>query len=186
MTNPDKGSRPPVRSLGRRTLFERLRPSRAASHATSQPTPPATRRVAEAVAREFDRRRFLRRAADSIFVAMVWLALDARNAPVALASHTACNISLVGRYTCNPPCGNNCPSNRCSGELCTNGCSPSSCGGYSDSSHYCWCTDVDCGTQGYYICCDCCCPSLGTCTGGCPRAGCCLCKRFVYVGACFG
>lgn len=143
------------------------------------------KRLAESLARGVDRRKFLRIAADAAFIGVAWFALDWKNVPIALASHTACNATKLGVYSCSPPCGRNCAPSNCNGELCANGCSPSDCGGYSDLSHFCWCTDVGCSPNGYYICCDCCCPQVGSCTGTCSeKIGCCLCSRFVSTAGC--
>lgn len=143
--------------------------------------------VAEGIAREFGRRKFLRRAADATFILLAWSVLDWHNVSTAVASHSACNITTGN--ACSPPCQRICPASKCSGADCTGGCSPSGCGGYSDFSHFCWCTNLECGTGGYYVCCDCCCPDLGGCVGvhDCPNnAGCCLCSKWVSVGPCFG
>lgn len=161
-------------------------PVSAASTASPRTREPA-KRAAEGIARAIDRRAFLRRLADVAFIGIAWTVLDWRNAPVAVGSHTACVI--VAGQNCAPPCGQSCPGSRCSGEICTGGCSPHGCGGYTDASHYCWCTQGNCSTGGVWICCDCCCSDLGSCNGisQCAsggNAGCCLCKRWVPLEDC--
>lgn len=135
--------------------------------------------LAENLAREVDRRRFLRIIADATFLGAAWLALDWRNVPIALGSHTACTRSspLCG---CSPPGGNLCGGGQCNGADCAGGCTPSGCGGWDSSSHFCWCTQICCAgpgipETGYYICCDC------NCSGTC-----CLCSTHVNTGGCFG
>jgi hypothetical protein len=135
--------------------------------------------LAENLAREVDRRRFLRILADAAFVGFAWIALDWRNAPTALGSHTACSATS-GICTCTPPGGRLCGGGQCSGADCAGGCTPSDCGGWSESSHFCWCTAICCAGQGgatmtgYYVCCDCMC------------AQCCLCSTHVSTGGCLG
>lgn len=137
----------------------------------------------EALARQIDRRRFLRTVAEVTFAILATSLLNWPN--VSIASHNACTRTSPS-CRCSPPCQTNyCPADKCSGEICTNGCTPSSCGGYDEQSHSCWCTAICCPPDngatepGYWICCDCNCPG-GSCSG------CCVCRRFVSTGSqCF-
>lgn len=128
----------------------------------------------EGLARNTNRRKFLRRGSAALFGFVAAGMAELTIAPNAYAIDY-CTNSEEG-YSCNPPGGKYCDvynSSYCSGPNCVKPCSLN----YTWwSNTACWCTNVACAEGGgvYYECCDCSCPGVGAC--GCHQA--------VHVGGC--
>jgi hypothetical protein len=117
-------------------------------------------RTGESIARLTDRRQFLRSGALTLFGLAAASALELGRPTSALAATCQSTSSYCN---CNPPNGTYCAGSNCSGADCSGSCSFR----YSPYSQTaCWCT-LDCcynggHLSGYYVCCDCNCPS-GAC-----------------------
>jgi hypothetical protein len=138
----------------------------------------AVKLAAEEFERGMTRRRLIRRTFQTTFFAVAYFALDGLT-----ASRPALAASCYGNFPpetfCNPPTAGYCSSHSssyCSGADCAGGCATSGCGGYTASAN-CWCTQTSCSPNGYYICCDCDCSSVG-------GPGCCVCSQFVSTTGC--
>lgn len=133
-------------------------------------------RSGEELARFIDRRKFLRKAAITIFS---FATASAINLDQVLNAEASCSYSCPGAACCphggtisdkvcqcSPSNGNICPSSDCNLYDCKTsvGCNPD-LSTYPGSSG-CWCTK--CCTSGchtiYYVCCDCKCPNNYLCT----------------------
>jgi hypothetical protein len=130
--------------------------------------------VGERLARGVDRRHFLRRAAETGFVAATsWAAMSGR------AQATGSCPDARGACYCFPPGVGYCdPTNQCKGWRCRPPCTYN----YRYYPDACWCTkecpNFDGSSRGWYKCCDCYCGSnecgcrkyVQTCSG--PAGSC--------------
>jgi hypothetical protein len=135
-------------------------------------------RAAEGTARRIDRRRFLNKAAVTIFSAAVGFSV---RAPSAFGTHNQrCPDSIYGCFFCNPPFGQRCAHYNtafCNGALCTAPCRSN----FKYWGDACWCT-AKCNYAGYgcgyWKCCDCFCPDPPVPAGECG------CTRFIAATGC--
>jgi hypothetical protein len=125
------------------------------------------RRVSEALARQVDRRDFLKKSAASVFTVVTAASLGSL-----LGRSTAYAITCTivqpndACHFLNGICGG------CTGSTCPPG-TLSDCGGWTNG---CWCTEQFCkpvNNWGYYECCDC---KVGV--------ACCGCQQFVHISQC--
>jgi len=126
-------------------------------------------RSSEIVARQVDRRSFLLRISTMTFGAVAAAAVGLPGTTTARAAN-ACE-RIESENVCVPPGFGLCTgrsASYCSGAACAGGCTYN----YKLTYHQtaCWCTQKSCtacGTPGafcgYYKCCDCICPSGGSC-----------------------
>ena len=132
----------------------------------------------EMLARRIDRKRFLRRAAGTVFGSVTALAVGGIRSPTAFATGSCPNNQ--DQCNCHPLNSKYCTSfssSYCSGSACAGGCT------YNNSVYpdYCWCSKNCCylcgglsSYCGYWKCCDCTCPGHGGCT----------CRGFIYTCRC--
>ena len=118
-------------------------------------------RVSEELARRLGRRRFLDRAARTVFAVAAGLAVKNSGASAQETDHaqgSTCTFFQCSQCYCVPPVNGLCTnwsSSYCNGSKCAGGCE-------YDTTPYstgCWCTQ-DCdvsGGCGHYRCCDCWC-----------------------------
>ncbi len=129
-------------------------------------------RAGEGLARRFNRRTALKRAAVAAFGAVAAWTVEGFRGNGALADH--CGIS-TDDCSCTPPEGLYCDGfdpSFCAGAACSGGCY------YDESYRYagaCWCSAIcqyEGGAVGHYQCCDC------NCYGQL-----CACREFVSTGS---
>jgi hypothetical protein len=129
-------------------------------------------RVGEGLARQFNRRQMVKRAAVAVFGTVAAWTVEGIRGNSALAQH--CTVVTEGDCTCTPPQGlycNGLDPSFCAGSACSGGC-------YWDETYRyagaCWCSAI-CqyggGELGYYQCCDC------NCYGQL-----CACREFIPTG----
>jgi hypothetical protein len=125
-------------------------------------------RSGERLARFIDRRKFLKRAAITLFSFATATAISLDQVLTAHASY--CSLPIRDVCNCDPPNSkycNNIKSSYCNGSTCADGCTSDTHGW--PSSGGCWCTQL-CSNgcyDIYWVCCDCLCSNT---LCGCAQA----------------
>lgn len=121
-----------------------------------------------------DRRRFMSRAAVTVFGVVAAWSVEGIKAPSAMAgasdacahSSSSCQCSVCGTGYCTAV-----SASYCSGAACAGGCTYyGGCGWPTGPGYGCWCTQTcyygsgQTEYGGYYKCCDCACPNNRKCS----------------------